>query len=815
MPTRLLLVLLSLTLLATSLSASSVSQPIGWPEFVPEHRRTALLADPQLPAKLVAVENLRQARFAEPRHPYSAMLRNMDSYLAQLQPDGSFADLAPERMIADLTARRVAHPEECYIEFMLEYASQRLAAWARMTAYGKYRGDPSMAKRLFHSAQHYFTLELERPRTRWSWCTSAMVAPAAGAELYLCFLDIMDGVENGTVTDPLGVSVNDLCRRLAPRCFSEQPRGDAPDPLSIARFRHSGAWTGGNFGYRPLLDAALVCRNPAMIELVVEVCTKALSVTSWNTRQSAFWQEGMTADGSGWGHGVQGYVWGYPMDGISAVLNQLCRLQGSLFLEHLSIDALMLAANYAEGTAWYRFDPAGYTLMAPGRIALRYGPFATGKHSTHLNQLLRKLLPTEATAERARLQQRIDRDAGTLPEVTGCRYFWNNDDLIQRRHNSYVGINMTSARSASTEVVHTSSSHTEFFGAGVTFIMTRPDHFDAAKGFWDFSALPGTTVRQCRLTADYENWRGFAGLHPFAGGLSDGLLGLCSFHYEIAPAPRLEHLDIYGTRARKSYFLFENEMVCLGAGIADDRRTSPVRTCINQTEARATRLPDGTPAALPVDLTLTLGQQPLAAWNDGIGYLVLPGVTRGSVSISVEERQARWLDIHANANRDIPDKPERLPLFQMLIDHGCDPAGTGNDAYGYIVLLDCKDWPALDHYRQNLPVSILANNSDMQAVWSRQHNTVQAVFHTPGSLITPIGTLTVDAPTLLMLKDTGNALEISAADPTQTSGLVLTMRLSVSLQGPGCTADGSGTRIRLPLPEDPYCGQATHTLLQK
>ena len=70
-------------------------------------------------------------------------------------------------------------------------------------------------------------------------------------------------------------------------------------------------------------------RSIPMVELLSEVCQKAISVTSQNTYETSFWNEGFTADGAGWGHGKQCLIWGYPIDCTLGSLNMLSMLKGS------------------------------------------------------------------------------------------------------------------------------------------------------------------------------------------------------------------------------------------------------------------------------------------------------------------------------------------------------------------------------------------------------------------------------------------------------------------------------------------------------
>ncbi len=770
-----------------------------WPDFTPIEVKQQLLKDENLNLKLEQVDMLRKKR-ANTWNPMSEKNAKTNlEHLEKILDNGCFEDYTDEKIYDYLLKRGTHYPEEKTVEVMLEYAAARLVEASRLCALPKYKNDKRIQEKFLKCASYYFTREIERPRSRLDWCSGAFLLPSAACSVYFSAFDKMQAVESGDISDPLAVKVNRLCRIIAPRCYTEQPRFDVLNPFDLEHFRNSGAWTGGNFGYRPLLDAALVCRNPKMLDTLYQICANALSVSSWNTRKSAFWMESMTADGAAWGHGVQGYVWGYPMSGIEAVLKVLTGLKGTFWQQSLNIDNLMLVANYAEGSMWYIYQPNGYTLMAPGRQSLKFGNFNTQKHGAILANRLDELVPETETVHKKRIETIRNIAMGTHPENTGNRYFWNNDDMIHRRQNYYIGINMTSARSASTEVIDVDTSHTEFFGSGVTFIMLRPDAFCTLKGFWEFSALPGTTARQCELHDNYQNWGGYKGKHNFAGGVSDGTIGACAFKFEIAPEPKFPQVDIYGTRAHKAYFALESSLVCLGAGIQDDTGKAEVRTCVNQVlwnpDAKISQGGKNfNPIMLGTDETIKNSDK-LLIWNDQIGYDI-----RGNANVRIQatKRNDKWMKIYRNANRNIENKPEKMDVLDIRIQHGTKPY---NESYQYIVYPNCQSTKDLRNYADENDIQILENTTQLQAIQQRSTHVVQAVFYAPGTLKTDELDINVTTPVNLMLKKKQDGKWIGfVADPTQNPDLK-TIEIEVN-----------GKITVVEMPQEPYCGQtATFT----
>ena len=100
--------------------------------------------------------------------------------------------------------------------------------------------------------------------------------------------------------------------------------------VQVDRFRGHIWWVGANgLSYRSILSTAIIMKSIAMVDVVAEVAQKGLSNVSQNTYESAFWTEGMTSDGAGWGHGRQSNIWGYPIAGTANALSLMRVLKGS------------------------------------------------------------------------------------------------------------------------------------------------------------------------------------------------------------------------------------------------------------------------------------------------------------------------------------------------------------------------------------------------------------------------------------------------------------------------------------------------------
>lgn len=87
-------------------------------------------------------------------------------------------------------------------------------------------------------------------------------------------------------------------------------------------------------------------------------------------------------------------------------------------------------------------------------------------------------------------------------------------------------------------------------------------------------AFPGVTAPQMnKIPMAQSSWQ-TRGTSTFAGGVSDSIYGASAYSY------RDDYADI-NTKAKKAWFFFDEEVVCLGAGISS---TSPedIFTTVNQ-----------------------------------------------------------------------------------------------------------------------------------------------------------------------------------------------------------------------------------------
>nr|WP_315823115.1 polysaccharide lyase family 8 super-sandwich domain-containing protein [Paraflavitalea speifideiaquila] len=164
------------------------------------------------------------------------------------------------------------------------------------------------------------------------------------------------------------------------------------------------------------------------------------------------------------------------------------------------------------------------------------------------------------------------RQGKTKAQFTRDRYFWHSHYYTHERPAYYASVRMHSARANNMEEPHNEEGiKNHYYGDGSFFLTRTGQEYFNIFPIWDWRKIPGATIVQ---KEDFPHWRQLArkGLTDFAGAVSDGRYGVAAFDFASVHDP---------LKAHKSWFFFDQEIVCLGAGIQVDTAL-PVVTTLNQ-----------------------------------------------------------------------------------------------------------------------------------------------------------------------------------------------------------------------------------------
>src|SRR5690606_2020053 len=193
------------------------------------------------------------------------------------------------------------------------------------------------------------------------------------------------------------------------------------------------------------------------------------------------------------------------------------------------------------------------------------------------------------------------------------------------------------------------------------------------------------------------------GTDAFSGGVSDSLYGVSAY---------VVHEDL-NTSSKKSWFMFDEEIVCLGAGIRSTlpyRVSTTVNQCIYDDEGIFI---GGSKKQMHVHKNMH------EIYDNDLNWLIHGGVAylfphQGVAELKVDERRSDWSTIRGGDKSY--KRVENKSVFQLTLEHGEKPFDA---SYAYIIVPDIHTAEALQKYRIKNNISIKTNTDKLQAVFHR------------------------------------------------------------------------------------------------
>src|SRR5687768_8085879 len=197
------------------------------------------------------------------------------------------------------------------------------------------------------------------------------------------------------------------------------------------------------------------------------------------------------------------------------------------------------------------------------------------------------------------------------PSRSFAKFFWQTEHFVFQRPGFYTTVRMFSTRNRNMEEPYNGPGKpTHHRADGTNYLLLKGDEYHDIWPVYDWQKISGTTVMQKPRLHDPDKIQ-LDGLTDFVGAVTDGLYGAVAFDF------RSPH-DL--VQAKKSWFFFDEEYVCLGTGIRSEPNL-PVATALNQSLLRGdvTLLQDGG------SRTLASGDHELAGvksiHHDKVGYI--------------------------------------------------------------------------------------------------------------------------------------------------------------------------------------------------
>jgi len=384
------------------------------------------------------------------------------------------------------------------------------------------------------------------------------------------------------------------------------------------------------------------------------------------------------------------------------------------------------------------------------------------------------------------------------PSLSFCKFFWQTEHFVVQRPNYYTTVRMFSTRNRNMEQPYNGPGKpTHHRADGTNYLMLKGNEYHNIWPVYDWQKISGTTILQKpKLYGPDEIQKD--GLTDFVGAVTDGSYGAVAFDFK---SPH----DM--TVARKSWFFFDDEYVCLGTGIESDRNL-PVVTTVNQVLMRSAvtvmqndkiqELPQGSRQLDDVKWV----------YQDRIGY-IFPQLT--TVSVSNKSEQGRWSDI--TDQKHISTRLVSKEVFMLWFDHGHRPR---NASYQYIVVPDVGVQQLQETADDNRHIEILSNTAEIQAVIHHKLGLCEIAFYKAGEIEISEGIrVKSDSRGMVMLKLQAERIDkMTVSDPSRK---LRRMRITVSniygAKGDNFAtfpnSEQNDTSILVDLPRDVYAGKST------
>ena len=487
--------------------------------------------------------------------------------------------------------------------------------------------------------------------------------------------------------------------------------------------------------------------------------------------------EGLQADYSFHQHGALLENGGYGMSFLTFGVDWMNSLSGTRFTfspEKTAVlrNFVLQGTNLAIWNGYMDISIAGRGLF-PGVQANKAAQIG------HAIAALEKSDPTHA-ADYQKALRSYSGPASEADQITGNKLFWRSDFMIDRRPGYYASVKMSSKRVLGTEVINKENLSGALLGDSALYLYKTGREYEDIFPVWDWHKIPGVTAasKGKLLPSRPQN----AG--EFVGGVTDGTDGVAVLDYNRT---NLLSRNPLGLTAKKSWFFFDGQVVCLGTAITSEL-FSDITTSVNQCllQGPVVVAHDNQTATLPPGRKDYPSLQ--WAWHDGTGYVF---AQPASVTVGGAEQKGSWDKVYSAGSADSVAKT----VFALWINHGTKPRDA---SYAYTILpsVTQAQMPA----RAAAPAAkILSNTTQLQAVRTAQ--ITAAVFYEPGRLTyAPNLTVAVDHPCVVLIKESPQGPRLTVADPTQRlTALIVTWNgkpITVTLPA-GLNA---GTSVAVPLP---------------
>lgn len=615
--------------------------------------------------------------------------------------DGSFTD------VDYASIQRTNWPPITHVDRLSDFA------FAYTNPQNKYYGDESLFKKIEKGLEYW--------HERNPWCHNWW------------YNQIAEPQKLGILLIQMRIGEKQLPASLENKLL-ERIKKDGGDPAK---------WTGANRTDIALhwIYRACLSENEADLETALENIYSPIVYTT---------KEGFQYDNSYFQHGQQLYIGGYGDEILKGITQVAIYTKGTRFA--IPQDKLTLVSKFMRET-YYATIRGQYMLFdVLGRGVSR--PNVTDKSHTALFAKRMVELDKEHADEFKAIIARLEgkKPAGYALKSAHTHYF-RGDYTLHVRPSYTFDVRMVSNRTMRCEYGNGENLKTYFMSDGCTNIVTTGNEYANIFPVWNWTRIPGVTAPQVQETPKAASDWQTPGTSTFAGGVSDSLYGVSAYAY-------MDTFAGVNTGARKAWFFFDNEIVCLGAGI-NSSSANEINTTINQCLSVPEKkiLVSSNKKRSEIMNGKFVYNSPEWILHNDIAYLFPNG---GNVFVSKQNQSGNWYDINNTASKE----QQQMEIFSLGFDHGQQPSDA---TYAYIVVPGKDTAEKIEKYKKQDEIEIAMNTADLQVVRNKKLGIWEMVFYNAGVFSHRDIHVTVDKACTLMIKEDGTrTARLHIADPRQT-----------------------------------------------
>lgn len=469
--------------------------------------------------------------------------------------------------------------------------------------------------------------------------------------------------------------------------------------------------------------------------------------------------EGISVDNNFLQHGKQLYMGGYGQTFVDVISKFANVLLGTKY--EMPDDKKSIFCKLVRETFFRLFRGEFITYNVVGRNISRKGVIKKGNNLIQIVQRMSKIDPEHNSDYEDFILRLKEEGVGYNIKTTHTHYFYS-DYTLHVSPNYLFDIRMVSNRTVKSESLNNENIKANNLSYGSNSILVHGDEYYDIFPVWDWSRIPGVTALHIKRLSPMKPGTHY-GESVFAGGVSDSIYGATAYYHKDT---------VSNVSVKKSWFFFNDEIVCLGSDIVSDSDTileTSINQCLdNNLKPMIIKQDNGISQIKQCEET-SLNSPSWILFN-GIGYYF---PMAEDVVVSKKTQTGSWYDINKMYDKNIQ---ETKNVFYLGIEHGCR---IKDGTYAYYIIPGKSMAEEMNKYENNHSVNVVECSSDIHAVYDSKNDILQVIFWRAGSLAMDSIKLKSDCPCALVLKGglIGDDMVMHIADIGQ-----LQNRINISIE---------------------------------